>query len=157
MKSEPAVYGIDDLARAPGQTDRWDGIRNYQVRNWLRDVVQVGDRGLFYHSNTRPPAVVGLVTVTRGGYPDPTAFDPQDPYHDPKSDPQSPRWFAIDVQLQRYLKRPIPLGELRAAADGLGDFPLLRRGNRLSIIPVTFAQWQTILALENQAPFGVSQ
>ncbi|ROR34722.1 EVE domain-containing protein [Inmirania thermothiophila] len=145
LKSEPATYGIDDLAAAPDGTDAWDGVRNHQARNFLR-AMRVGDRAFFYHSNCRRPAVVGIVEVVREAYPDPTAFDPASPYHDPRADPRRPRWFAVDVRLVERLPRPVTLAELRAepALEGL---LILRRGNRLSVTPVAPAHWAHILAM----------
>lgn len=149
MKSEPDVFGIDDLAARPGQTEPWDGVRNYQARNMMRDEMQRGDPILFYHSNCAEPGVVGLMEVAAAARPDPTAFDPDAKYFDPKSDPDNPRWFLVDVRYVRRLARKITLAELKRYADGpLADLPLLRRGNRLSVMPVTAEQWDFILALE---------
>jgi predicted RNA-binding protein with PUA-like domain len=149
MKSEPDVFGIDDLAARPGQTEPWDGVRNYQARNMIRDEMQRGDPILFYHSNCAEPGVVGLMEVAAAARPDPTAFDPDAKYFDPKSDPDNPRWFLVDVRYVRRLARKITLAELKRYADGpLADLPLLRRGNRLSVMPVTAEQWDFILALE---------
>jgi predicted RNA-binding protein with PUA-like domain len=149
MKSEPDVFGIDHLAARPGQTEPWDGVRNYQARNMLRDQMQVGDMVFFYHSNCAEPGVVGIMEVTRAGYPDHTAFDPEAKYYDPKSDPENPRWYMVDVRYVRHLKRNIPLAELKQYADGpLQGMPLVRKGNRLSIMPVTSEQWEFILSLE---------
>ncbi len=149
MKSEPDVYGIDHLKTAPGQTDHWDGVRNYQARNMMRDQMKRGDQVFFYHSNCKEPGIVGIMEIAREGYVDHTAFDPDEKYYDPKSDPDKPRWYMVDVHYLRDLKRPITLRELKQYADGpLADFPLLRRGNRLSIMPVTPQQWEFILSLE---------
>lgn len=147
MKSEPAAFGIDDLAALPDQTDHWEGVRNYQARNMLRDQMRRGDRVFFYHSNTAQPGIVGIAEVVREGYPDPTALDPQSKYYDPKSDPQNPRWYRVDIRLVRRLRRTITLAELKKYPQ-LEDFPLLRRGNRLSVMPVTREQWEFILGLE---------
>ena len=148
MKSEPDAFGIDDLATVT-RPEPWDGVRNYQARNMMRDQMQVGDQVLFYHSNCDPPGIVGLAEVASEAYPDPTAFDPEAKYYDPKSDPAKPRWFLVDLGYVRHLKRTIHLAELRQYADGpLDDFPLVRRGNRLSVMPVTPEQWDFILALE---------
>jgi predicted RNA-binding protein with PUA-like domain len=148
MKSEPDVFGIDDLTSRPGRTEPWDGVRNYQARNMLRDAMRVGDRVLFYHSNCKVPGVTGIAEVVREGYPDPTQFDPSSDHFDPKSDPATPRWYMVDVRFVRKLKRTISLEELKGHAGALGDFPLLQRGNRLSVMPVTEAQWAYILDLE---------
>ena len=153
MKSEPDAFGIDDLAARPGQTEPWDGVRNYQARNMMRDEMRIGDQVLFYHSNCKEPGIVGIAEVAREGYPDHTAFDPDAKYYDPNSDPDDPRWFMVDVRYVRHLKRTITLTELKELAathpgGPLADFPLVRRGNRLSIMPVTDAQWALILGLE---------
>lgn len=149
FKSEPDVFGIDDLAAMPGQTEHWDGIRNYQARNMLRDEVRPGDQVFFYHSNCPQPAIVGIMEVVRDGYPDHTAFDPDAHYFDPKSNPDEPRWFMVDVRFVRHLARPVSLQELKTVA-GLEEMPLLRRGNRLSIMPVSAEQWTIVLNLEHQ-------
>lgn len=145
MKSEPDVYSIDDLERAG--VDHWEGVRNYQARNMLRDAMKAGDLAFFYHSNCKTPAIVGIMEIVREGYPDPTAFDPASKYYDPKSDPARPRWYMVDVKYVRHLERPLPLSELKRHPE-LADLPLVRRGNRLSIMPVTPAQWAFILGLE---------
>lgn len=149
MKSEPDVFGIDHLKAMPGKREHWDGVRNYQARNMMRDDMKKGDLVFFYHSNCDEPGIVGLMEVVKEGYPDHTAFDPDTKYYDPKSDPDKPRWYMVDVRYKRKLKRNISLRELKTyAEDELQDFPLLRRGNRLSIMPVTEAQWDFILGLE---------
>jgi predicted RNA-binding protein with PUA-like domain len=145
MKSEPAAFSIDDLAAAPGRRTCWDGVRNYQARNYLREMKK-GDLALFYHSNADPPAAVGIVEVVREAYPDHTAFDPTDHHYDPKSRPDRPTWFMVDVALVRKFPRPLPLDELRRQA-GLRRMELLRKGSRLSVQPVTPAEWATILKL----------
>jgi predicted RNA-binding protein with PUA-like domain len=149
MKSEPDVFGIDDLKNRPGRTEPWDGVRNYQARNMMRDQMKRGDLAFFYHSNCDDPGIVGIMTVAREGYPDHTAFDPQAKYYDPKSDPGNPRWYMVDVRYKRKLKRTITLQELKQYGGGpLADMPLLRKGNRLSVMPVTAGQWDFILGLE---------
>jgi predicted RNA-binding protein with PUA-like domain len=146
MKSEPEEFSIDDLKRV--RREPWSGVRNYQARNFMRDDMQPGDGILFYHSNCEVPGVVGLARVVGRPYPDPTQFDPESDYWDPKATLESPRWFLIDVGFKRKLKRTIALAELKDH-PGLGDdFALTRRGNRLSVMPVTAAQWRTILDLE---------
>ncbi len=147
LKSEPNAFSIDALAGRPGQTEAWDGVRNYQARNLLRDQVQVGDLAFFYHSNCQTPGIVGLVEVVRAGYPDHTAFDPRSRHFDPKSDPAQPRWFMVDVTYVRQTRRVIPLAELKLHA-ALENMPLLQKGNRLSVSPVTEPQWRCILRLE---------
>jgi len=149
MKSEPDAFSIADLAARPNRTEPWDGVRNYQARNLMRDAMQPGDPVFFYHSNCAVPGIVGLAEVASPGYPDPTAFDPAARYFDPASDPQRPRWYLVEIRYVRHLRRLIPLHELKAYADGpLADFPLVRRGNRLSVMPVTPTQWELILGLE---------
>jgi predicted RNA-binding protein with PUA-like domain len=147
MKSEPDVFGIDDLASAPGKTDHWDGVRNYQARNMMRDEMKKGDQVFFYHSNCKEPGIVGIMKIAREGYPDFTAFDPEEKYYDPKSDADNPRWYMVDVRFVRKLKRIITLRELKQH-EQLKDLALVRRGNRLSIMPVSDAQWEFILQLE---------
>jgi predicted RNA-binding protein with PUA-like domain len=147
MKSEPDAFGIDDLKNQKNQTEHWDGVRNYQARNFMRDQMKKGDQIFFYHSNCKQPGIVGIAKVAKEAYPDHTAFDPEAKYYDPKSDPDNPRWFMVDVKFVRKLKRTITLEELKQMPD-LEDFPLVRRGNRLSIMPVTKEQWEIILGLE---------
>ena len=147
MKSEPDVFGIDDLKAAPRKTEHWDGVRNYQARNMMRDEMKKGDQVFFYHSNCKEPGIVGIAKVVKEGYPDYTAFDSQQKYYDAKSDPDNPRWYMVDVQFVRKFKRTITLEELKNMSK-LKDMPLVRRGNRLSIMPVTEKQWNAILAQE---------
>ncbi len=147
MKSEPEEFSIDDLRARPTRTEPWDGVRNYQARNMMRDEMRKGDLVFFYHSNCETPGIAGIAKIVREGYPDPTAFDPEDKHYDPKSDPQSPRWFLVNVKFVRKLKRLIPLSELKLE-PALKDLPLVRRGNRLSIMPVTKKQWEFILGME---------
>jgi predicted RNA-binding protein with PUA-like domain len=145
MKSEPDAFSIDDLERVG--TEPWSGVRNYQARNFMR-AMSPGDKILFYHSSTAVPGVVGIAEVATEPYPDPTQFERKSPYFDPKSSREEPRWSLVDVRFKRKLKRVIPLEELKANADALEGFSLLARGNRLSVLPVTAAQWKTILSLE---------
>ncbi|HEX5515761.1 MAG TPA: EVE domain-containing protein [Gammaproteobacteria bacterium] len=147
MKSEPDVFGIEHLRERPDQIEPWDGVRNYQARNMLRDQMQVGDMAFFYHSNCKPPGIVGIMEIVRAGYPDPTQFDPDSDYYDPKSDPANPRWFLVDVQFRRQFKRVITLDELKSHPE-LADLAVVRKGNRLSINPVSKEQWDFIVALE---------
>jgi len=147
MKSEPDVFSIDDLQAMPGKTDKWEGVRNYQVRNMMRDDMRVGDQAFFYHSNCKEPGIAGIMKIVRRGYPDFTALDPETRYYDPKSDPDNPRWYMVDVRFVRKLQRVITLRELKLH-DTLSSLPLLRRGNRLSIMPVSHEQWDYIVALE---------
>ena len=147
MKTEPNEFGIDDLANCPGRTEPWDGVRNYQARNMMRDEMKQGDRVFVYHSNCDEPGIAGIATIVREGYPDPTAFDPEDKHYDPKSDPENPRWYLVDVKFERKLRRTITLTELKAQA-ALEGMPLVRRGNRLSVMPVSGEEWEYILSLE---------
>ena len=145
MKSEPDTFSIDDLARVG--TEPWTGVRNYLARNYMRDEMRVGDGVLFYHSSCAEAGVAGLAEVASEAYPDPTQFDRKSDYHDPKSTPEQPRWQLVDVAFTRKLARTITLAELKADPR-LDGFALLQRGNRLSILPVTKAQWNRILSLE---------
>jgi predicted RNA-binding protein with PUA-like domain len=148
MKSEPSTFGLEQLAAAPRRTTGWDGVRNYQARNMLRDEMKKGDQAFLYHSSTEVPGIVAVMQIVRAAYPDPTAFDRKDHHYDPGSDPENPRWYMVDVQLKRRLARTITLEELRAHEDKeLKGMALLRRGNRLSITPVSAAHWKFILAL----------
>jgi predicted RNA-binding protein with PUA-like domain len=149
MKSEPETFGIDALAKSPRRTTHWDGVRNFQARNFMRDQMRSGDLSFFYHSNCDEPGIVGIVKIVKTGYPDRSAFDPQDDHYDPDSDPERPRWYMVDVRLQRKLARPITLAALRKHSNGaLKGMALLQRGNRLSITPVSAAHWQFIVDLE---------
>ena len=147
MKSEPDVFGIDHLKAMPRKTDHWDGVRNYQVRNMMRDDMKKGDLAFFYHSNCKEPGIAGIMKIVREGYPDHTAFDPKEKYFDPKSDPANPRWFMVDVRFVRKLKRIITFTELKMHPE-LEDLPLIRRGNRLSVMPLSKQHWDFILSLE---------
>lgn len=147
MKSEPDAFSIDDLQRAIGGKDHWDGVRNYQARNMMRDQMKKGDLVFFYHSNCPEPGIAGIMKVAREGYPDYTAFDRRTKYHDPKSDPKNPRWYMVDVKFVRKFSRVIPLSELKEHPK-LGDMHLVKRGNRLSIMPVNNKQWDIILGME---------
>src|SRR5476651_2266724 len=149
LKTEPESFGIDQLAKLPKRRSTWDGVRNYQARNFLRDGVRRGDLAFLYHSSCAVPGLVGTLRVVRAAYADVTAFDRRDEHYDPASDPTAPRWYTIDVQLQRRFKRVITLDELRAHADGkLRGMTLLQRGSRLSVMPVDDAHWRFILSLE---------
>jgi len=147
MKSEPEAFSINDLQNRPNQTEHWDGVRNYQARNMMRDDMKLGDQVFFYHSNCDEPGIVGIAQVVRESYPDFSAFDPEDKHFDPKSQPDKPTWFMVDVQFVRKLSRTISLKELKLKTE-LTDLALLRRGNRLSIMPVSEQQWGYILSLE---------
>lgn len=148
MKSEPDCFSIDDLAKRPKKTEAWDGVRNYQARNFMRDGMKVGDGVFFYHSNCEIPGIVGLATIASTAYPDPTQFIADHEHYDPTAKPEEPRWLLVDVKFQRKLKRTISLAELKAQEDRLPGFQLLMKGNRLSIIPVRAEHWDYILTLE---------
>jgi predicted RNA-binding protein with PUA-like domain len=149
MKTEPTSFSVEDLERAKRQTTGWDGVRNYQARNMLRDEMKKGDQALLYYSSTDVPGVVALMKIVKEGYPDPTAFDRKHHHYDPDSDPKEPRWFMVDVQLERRLKRVITLEELRKhATKELKNMVLLRNGNRLSVTPVEPAEWKFIVSME---------
>ena len=147
MKSEPDTFGIDDL-KAAG-TEPWDGIRNYQARNIMRDQMKVGDGVLFYHSNAKPPGVVGVAEIASETYVDPTQFDPEEKYFDAKSKPDNPRWLLLDVKYVKHFPRIISLSELKEA-PGLEDMMVIRKGMRLSIQPVTAEEWRIIHELAAQ-------
>ena len=144
MKSEPDVFSIDDLQRVT--IEPWNGVRNYQARNMLRDQMQIGDQVFFYHSNCSVPGIVGIAEVASQGYPDPTALEPESPYYDPKSTADKPCWYQVDVRFIRKFPQPISLTQLRQQSVLL-DFCLLRKGNRLSVMPVQPQEWEFILAL----------
>lgn len=147
MKSEPDAFSIDDLERVG--IEPWNGVRNYQARNFMRDGMKVGDGVLFYHSNCDVPGIVGTATVVSKPYPDPTQFNPKSDYFDPKSTQEEPRWQLVDIAFERKFKRVVSLDEIKQQVDALGEeFPLIRRGNRLSVLPVTAAQWKHLVSLE---------
>jgi predicted RNA-binding protein with PUA-like domain len=146
VKTEPDSYSIDDLAQEKNQTTFWHGVRNYQARNTMRDDMKIGDRVLFYHSGANPPAIVGTATVARESYPDHTSWDAKSDYYDPKSTSDNPRWFMVDLKLERKFARAIPLDELRPIA-ALKDMELLRTGSRLSVQPVRKGEFAAILKL----------
>ncbi len=149
MKTEPSTFSVDDLAKAPRRTSGWDGVRNYQARNMLRDEMKKGDLALLYHSSCDVPGVVGIMEVVREGYPDATAFDPRHDHYDAASKSDAPRWYMVDVRLKQRFSRVITLDELRAhATRELAGLVILRAGNRLSITPVEAAHWKFILSLE---------
>lgn len=143
LKSEPSVFSVEDLARAPRQTTSWEGVRNYQARNFLR-AMQRSERGLFYHSSCKEPGVYGVVEVVKTAYADPAQFDPASPYFDPESRREDPRWSTVDVHLVEVLAEPILLSDLKARAARLDGFRLLARGNRLSVLPVDPQHWEVI-------------
>jgi predicted RNA-binding protein with PUA-like domain len=148
FKSEPETFSIADLERSPKKTTCWDGVRNYQARNFLRDTVKVGDGVLFYHSSSEPPGIVGLAEVVKAGYPDYTAFAPGDPHFDPKSDAKNPTWFMVDIKHLKTFSQAIPLSELKAIKS-LEKMVLLQKGSRLSVQPVKEKEWQAIIKLSD--------
>ena len=145
MKSEPEAFSIDDLKRK--RVEAWDGVRNYQARNFMRDGMRPGDQVFFYHSNCAEPGIAGIAEVTSDAYPDPSQFDSKSKYFDPKSSREEPRWMLVDVKFVKKLKRTITLDELKGH-EALGDMQLLRKGNRLSVMPVGASEWRYILTLE---------
>jgi predicted RNA-binding protein with PUA-like domain len=148
MKSEPETFGIDALAKSPRKTTHWDGVRNFQARNFMRDGMRRGDLAFFYHSNCEEPGIVGVVKIVKEGYPDHTAFDANDAHFDADSDPAKPRWYMVDVQLQRKFRGHVTLATLREHENrALKGLALLKRGNRLSVTPVSAAHWKFILSL----------
>lgn len=145
MKSEPGCFSITDLAKRPQQTEPWDGVRNYQARNFLR-IMQKGDCAFFYHSSCAVPGIVGVVQIVKSAYPDNTAFQPEDHHYDPKSHREKPRWYSVDVQLVKTFNSIISLAELKQQPT-LKQMHLLQKGNRLSVMPVTTEEWQHILTM----------
>jgi predicted RNA-binding protein with PUA-like domain len=143
VKSEPDVFSFDDLVARPDRTTCWDGVRNYQARNSMRDDMKKGDLVFFYHSSTEPMAIVGVAEVVREGYPDHTALDPRDPHFDPKSKPDAPTWIMVDIRAVEKLARPVSLAELKGV-KGLEKMVLLQKGSRLSVQPVTKGEWEII-------------
>jgi len=141
MKSEPGCYSIDDLKR--DRKTHWDGVRNYQARNMLRDLIKKGDKVFFYHSNSNPPGIVGIAEVVKEGYPDFTAFDPESDHPDLKSTPENPRWYMVDIKYQEKFKEVLSLETLKCCSE-LSDMQLLRKGNRLSVLPITKTHWNYI-------------
>ncbi len=149
FKTEPSAFSITDLKNRKSRTEHWDGVRNFQARNFMRDDMRLGDLGFFYHSSCSDPAIVGIVEIVRTGYPDFTAFDSKEPHYDPKSTPQRPLWYMVDVHLKRELREPITLRELKAQ-PALADMRLLSRGNRLSVMPVNLQEWEYILGMDHR-------
>lgn len=146
VKSEPDVFSIEDLKRSKNKTTCWDGVRNYQARNYLKNEMKVGDEVLFYHSNTEPPAVVGVCKVVKEGYADHTQFDPEDKHFFPSADPKNPIWYMVDVQFLKQLKKPVTLADIKANRK-LKNLKLVKRGNRLSVMPVQKEEFNEILKM----------
>ena len=151
FKSEADCFSIDDLANCPKKTTFWDGVRNYQARNYLRDDVKVGDGVFLYHSNSDPLAIVGVMEVVKAAYPDHTAFAPDEQHYDPKSNPDDPTWFMVDVKLKQKFPQPVTRDMLKAARE-LAQMVVLQRGSRLSIMPVTAAEWRAVHKLAGVKP-----
>lgn len=150
LKSEPTVFSIDDLARAPQKTTCWEGVRNYQARNFMRSMA-VGDQALYYHSNADPPSIVGIVKIVKAAYPDHFSWDPRHKYFDAKSKQENPTWFMVDVKFSKKFLTPLPLDSLRTI-KGLETMELLRKGSRLSVQPVREKEWNIILKLVQTGP-----
>lgn len=150
MKSEPDCFSIDDLSKRPNQTESWDGVRNYQVRNMFRDDMKTGDLAFFYHSSCPEPGIYGLMEIVSNAYPDPTQFDPKHEHYDKGAKREEPRWLLVDVKFVSKLKRPVLLDELRANEAKLKGLRVLERGTRLSVTPVTAPHWKTILKLAGE-------
>lgn len=150
FKSEPDCFSYDDLLSQKNQTEHWDGVRNYQARNFMRDEMKIGDMGIFYHSNCKPPHAIGSVTITKEGYPDFTAWDPSSDHPDEKSIPENPRWFMVDVKAVKKFKRPVSLQEMRELID-LQDMKLVQKGNRLSVMPVEKKHFELLCQLGSTA------
>lgn len=148
IKSEPEVFSIDDLARNKNQTTYWDGVRNYQARNFIRDEMKVGDKVIFYHSNAEPPAAVGICEIVKEAYPDFSAFDHKNDHYDPKSKKDSPTWFMIDVKFVKKFSKHVSIGEIKANKK-LHKMNLIQRGNRLSVMPVTKDEFDEIVRMGN--------
>jgi predicted RNA-binding protein with PUA-like domain len=145
FKSEPSTFSIDDLAKRAKQTEHWDGVRNFQVRNLLRDEIQIGDKAFFYHSSCMPPGIVGTMRIVKNGYPDFTAWDLKSEHFDQGGSPEKPRWYMVDVKLEKKFKKIIPLDELRQHSQ-LKEMTILKKGNRLSITPITDKEWDYIIS-----------
>ncbi|MEK9785476.1 MAG: EVE domain-containing protein [Gammaproteobacteria bacterium] len=150
MKSEPDVFSIDHLRKMPRKTEHWDGIRNYQARNFMRDAMKKGDLAFFYHSNCEEPGIVGIMEIASAAYPDHTAFEPGQKYFDEKSTPENPRWMMVDVKFKKKFKKNVSLASLKEEKR-LSNMRLVQRGNRLSILPVTASEWKCILKMAGEA------
>lgn len=146
VKSEESCFSIDDLAKCENKTTYWDGVRNYQARNFIRDDMKKGDLVLFYHSNSKPNAVVGYCKIVKEAYPDFTAFDPEEQHHDPKSNPDNPTWVMVDIKLIKKFKNPVTLAEIKQTPE-LQNMRLVQRGNRLSVMPVDEKEFNVILKM----------
>ncbi len=152
MKSEPESFSIDDLKNRPNKTEPWDGIRNYQVRNMMRDAMQPGDLSFFYHSSCPKPGIYGAMEIISRAYPDPTQFDPTNHHYDPKSKKEEPRWLLVDVKFKCKFKEPVLLETLRSQEDKFMGLRILERGTRLSVVPISAAHWKSLCKLANAPP-----
>ena len=150
LKTEPDAFGIDDLMQRPEQTEPWDGVRNYQARNFLRDQMKLGDKVFLYHSSCKDVGIAGVCEVVREGYPDPTQFDPEAKYYDPKSPQDNPRWFCVDVKFIVKFKRVLPLKTIKSLPD-ITEIGLVKKGGRLSVMPVVEAEWQSLYEVAKKA------
>ncbi len=150
LKTEPDAFGIDDLMQRPEQTEPWDGVRNYQARNFLRDQMKLGDKVFLYHSSCKDVGIAGVCEVVREGYPDPTQFDPEAKYYDPKSPQDNPRWFCVDVKFIEKFKRVLPLKTIKSLPD-ITEIGLVKKGGRLSVMPVVEAEWQSLYEVAKKA------
>ena len=148
IKSEPSEFSIEDLEKSKNQTTYWDGVRNYQARNFIRDEMKMGDKVLFYHSNAEPNAIVGICEVVREAYPDHTQFDPKHNHYDPKADKKNPPWFMIDIKFEKKFKKQVTLEDIKSNSK-LSKMRLVERGNRLSVMPVTKEEIEEILKMSN--------
>lgn len=146
MKSEPESFSIDDLKNMPKQTSSWDGVRNYQARNMMRDEMQLKDLAFFYHSNCKEPGIIGIVEIVKTAHPDHTALDHDSKYYDPKASQDNPRWFMVDVKFKKKFQEILSLTDIKNNKN-LRNMPLVKTGNRLSIMPVTEQEWQSILGM----------
>ncbi|GGF55237.1 EVE domain-containing protein [Alteromonas lipolytica] len=146
FKSEPDVFGIDHLAARPNQTEPWDGVRNYQARNFLRDEVKVGDRVFFYHSSCKTVGIAGIAEVVKAGYPDATQFNPESAYFDPKATQEKPRWYSVDVKYVSKFARVLELSTIKDCPQ-ITELSLVKKGHRLSVMPVIENEWHTLVAL----------
>ncbi|MFL5569582.1 MAG: EVE domain-containing protein [Gemmatimonadaceae bacterium] len=149
LKSDPESFGFDHLWKSPNRTTHWDGVRNFQARNYMRDDMKKGDLAFFYHSGGADPSIIGIVEIVREGYPDPTASDPKDPHYDPRTKSGETPWYMVDIRAVERLPRPVTLSEMRTRPE-LEAMPLLQRGNRLSVQKVGAAEWNAVLALARQ-------
>jgi predicted RNA-binding protein with PUA-like domain len=153
LKSDADTFSWDDFWNAPNRTTHWDGVRNFQARNYMRDEMKKGDLAFFYHSGGDNPGIIGIAEVVREGYPDHTAVDPKDPHYDPRSKSGESQWSMVDIRALEKLQRPVTLAEMRLRPE-LQHMPLLQKGNRLSVQKVGPAEWNAVIALSKENPPG---